>query len=654
MNDEDSRKRLEIEARKLILAREISPQDREKINSIMRDNSTPPEEKYKAIIRLLRRAPVKTIDDKHIDTEEEPNSRKDSQHLTERQAKKEKQKVAIKGADIYSDVPDTRRPMTNGPTETSLYIDDIYIKYRRFKLFKKRRLVQRNNWLGLGFRKRLIPAKNFFVIINHIRKYQSIVLSKLSWIIDAILKREDMESPVVYNHLKILRRWITSLPFQNIPQSRIKWMEQWDFERELKGYVINHYAFLKIDLNTRNEILAVVEEILRSESESNTLDADEDIPQRGKNNYLKEKEIYDYMGALRSFITIPGEGDSLLAMELKEKHDIYSITEFLNMSMEALVFQRPFAITELRAYYDIRPVAVSSEIWDCSPEKLKAYGKDPESKRQKRIERLKDELVWHDIVYRLVNLDDGGESIIQKAAESQWKFVDRINRDPDDVFKNNFIVLLEGALFYFKNLLSQMIDGSNLILEGDGKEIETPIFLEEYFKEEMLELDNVLNEFFSFRNNNPTLKIQYEEVKKIMMKKISSLDHVERLIYRTGSLFYSIAKKLCEVYYNHIKRDQGQGKLLKPLGLSGTGVAEAEAIPFAGYILKSISVSTPLMKKIIGQKILTDSGKGGIYIFLMAFCYQMAYLADYPLIKDDLSKREMIKRELKALKGDEL
>jgi hypothetical protein len=125
-----------------------------------------------------------------------------------------------------------------------------------------------------------------------------------------------------------------------------------------------------------------------------------------------------------------------------------------------LFSQRAFAITELRDYYDIRPAAVSSEIWDCSPEKLKSFGKDPESKRKKRLEKLTRDLQWYDTVSRLVSIDENGQNIITKSVEEQWKLADRINRDAVDSLKKNYIVYLEGAVHYFRNLLLQVLDGS--------------------------------------------------------------------------------------------------------------------------------------------------------------------------------------------------
>ncbi|HOK00989.1 MAG TPA: hypothetical protein PLD85_00700 [Spirochaetota bacterium] len=634
MNDDDRVKRLEREARKLILSKEISADIRAKINSIMKDSLKSQEDKSREIIRLLRNEP-----DKEIVPLDDSLYNKKEKIVQKRNIRPSIQKVE----NSFHDIPDTRSPRVGAPTETSLYIDDIFTKYRRFKLFKKRRLIRKNNWLGLGFNKRLIPAKRFFEVLTIVRKYQNTVLERLSSIIETILQDELIESPEVYNYLKVLRRWISFSPFSAIPQARIRWMDQWDFERELRSFVINHYAFLKIDLKARERILSTVENILRKQLSEDT--------ENFKSAYAVDKEIYQYMGSLRSFITIGGESDSLLAQELRQSFDIYSLTEFLNMAMEALVFKRPFAITELRDYYNIYPVTVSTEVWDCSPEKLKACGKDPLSLKQKRIDKLSRELLWFDIVYGLVKYDESGVNILDRAAEIQWKAIDRVNRDPEETLKNNFLVYLESLVHYFNNIILPLINGSTLVFEREGEIVESSIFEPSAFQEEIENFSSLMDDFFSFRSSNPTLKILYDEVKKIVQKRISSLDHVEKLIYKTGSVFYAFGKKLSEVYYSHVTLDQEYKFRTIPIAEEDLN-SEGLVVPFASYTLRDVVASSASVKRFKGQRILSDSMKGGVFVYLMAYCFQMANIVEYPLIKNDIAKREILKKELKGLKGD--
>ena len=140
-----------------------------------------------------------------------------------------------------------------------------------------------------------------------------------------------------------------------------------------------------------------------------------------------------------------------------------------------------------------------------------------------------------------------------------------------------------------------------------------------------------------------------------MSRKISSMNHVETLLYRTGSIFYAIGKKLQEVYHGHLtaEKDNAEGGEDRPLPLYLEDEVRVNLIPFAGYSLSGIHDESPLFRRIAGQRILSDSKKGGIYIFLMAYCYQVADMCVYPLVKNDLGRRDMIKREIREIKGEE-
>jgi hypothetical protein len=80
--------------------------------------------------------------------------------------------------------------------------------------------------------------------------------------------------------------------------------------------------------------------------------------------------------------------------------------------------------------------------------------------------------------------------------------------------------------------------------------------------------------------------------------------------------------------------------------------SEGLLVPFASYTLRDVVASSASVKRFKGQRILSDSMKGGIFVYLMAYCFQMANIVEYPLIKNDIAKREILKKELKGLKGD--
>jgi len=652
MDNEEKRKRLERQARSLILTKDMSLDDRDKINSLMRNQHISQEERYISIIGILKKAPDKEIadiEDEEDELQEKPKPAVMKKNIPPRTEKKPLTFIQ----------PGTRKfPDINGPTETKLYINDIHIKFKRHKLFKKKYLVRRDNWLGLGWSKRLIPSKKFVILVNDIRSFQENILSRLPQILERILKDESVETPLEFNYLRQLRRWMIISPFLSTPYERIKWMEQWDFERELKAYTIYFHSFLRVEGEARELVLATVEKFLREEpdliKEEILEDEDRGISIRKENeNYRKEKYIFEYLGAVRSFMAIHGESDSLLAAYIKKKYDIFTLEDLLNMALEALVFQRPFTLSELREYFEIRTLAISSEVWDLSNARLKIYGKDPESKRKKQAEKLKRELFWYDTIYQIIKLEENGQNILIKSVEEQWRYVDRINRDAEDSFKNNFIVFLEGIFQYFKNLLLPILSGNPLFFDYHGNNVEGAIFSHDFFSEELREIESLALDIYNFRNINPTLKVTEDEIKKIIAKKISSMNHVEGIVYKAGSSFYSLGNKLQEVYHNHVKAT-GKDKPaeLRNIPLNPEDKNSEILIPFSGCLFKGFEPNTPLLKRIAGRKILSDTLKGGVIVFIMAYCYQTAFLCGYPMILNDLGKRDNIRKQIKDLKGE--
>lgn len=652
MDSEQNRKRLERQARSLILSKDISISDRDRINLLMRNQDISFEERYTDIISILKKSPDKEIAD--IEDEDDVQETKKPQTI-----KRTPTATAVKREPVSLQPSARKYPDINGPTETKLYINDIFLKYKRYKLFRKRYLARRDNRFGIGFSKRLIPTKKFLLLISDIKSFQENILSRLPQILERILKDETIEMPLEFNYLRQLRRWMIIAPFASIPYERIKWMEQWDFERELKSYTVYFHSFLRVDSEPREKVLSMVEKFLREEPDllkEEILESDDrsDAIRKENENYRKEKYIFEYLGALRSFMAIHGEADSLLAAFLKKKYEVFTLEELLNMTIEAIVFQRPFSGSELREYFEIRPLSISNEIWDISSARLKFYGKDPESKRRREAERLIKELSWFDTIYQSVRIDENGQSILVKSVEDQWKYVDRINRDAADSCKNNFIVFLEGMILYFKNLFVPVLNGDPLFFDLYGNTSEGAIFSRDFFIDELRDLDQLAADIYTFRNINPTLKINEDELKKIVSGKITSMNHVEGIVFKAGSCFYSFGNKLHEVYHNHKAAVTKSGKTeLKTIPLKPEDKDSDVVIPFSVCMLKEFDHQTPLIRRIEGKKILSSSMKGGIIVFIMAYCYQAALVCGYPQMQIDLGRRDIIRRQIRELKGEE-
>ncbi|MCL1865212.1 MAG: hypothetical protein FWF73_05310 [Spirochaetes bacterium] len=657
MDNEDNRKRLERHARALILSKEISLEDKDTINAYMRDQNLSYEDRYTNIIKLLKKSPDKEVGEIDDDKDQNQDTKKPQAEHDEKQAQtvhkakqtnsKEKELIARRARGIYA----------IGPTKSKLYISDIYHNFKEYKFFKIRYIVRRDNKLGYGWNKRLIPTKRFLVLMDDIKSFQDTILSRLNQILEIILKDESIVTPLEFNYLRSLRRWMRITPFANIQYEKIKWMEQANFERELKSYVIYFHSFLRMNVEIREVVIALVEKILRKEPDliKDEISGDEEktvLVQKEKDNYNKEKYISEYLGSIRSFMAIHKESDSLLAEFLKEKYGIPTLEETLNIAIEALVFHKPFTDSELREYFDIKPISVSSVMWDLNSERLKIYGKDAESMKKKRLEKLKRDLFWYDTLYQAVKIDDAGKNILVKSVEDLWKYIDHSNRDAEESLKTNFIVFLEGLISYFKNLIAPLLNGKPIIFDLYGNISEGAIFSQSFFFDDLIEIESLSNEVYNFKNENPTLKVTSDEINKIITKKISSMNHVEGIVYKIGSVFYTIGEKLQEVYNNHVKtvREKKTNELrTTPLEIEDRN--KATCVPYSMCVFKGFEESTPLVKRIEGRKILNDSLKGGLLIFIMSYCYQTAFICGNSQIKNILTKREIIKREIEGLKG---
>ena len=653
MGNEENRTRLERRAKSLILSKEISLDDRDSINAIMRNQEMSQEDRYTKIITLLKKVPDKEIKEIKENEEIEEETEKSQDIKKTKTSNDEKQKDAKK-KELEARI--ARRRLAIGPTKSKVFINNIYDNFKKYKFFKIRYLARRDNKFGYGWSKRLIPTKIFFTLMDDMRSFQDTVLSRLPQILELILKDDSITTPLEYNYLRQLRRWMRITPFANTQYEKIKWMEQANFERELKPYVVYFHSFMKMNEKHRDVVLALVEQFLKKEPDliKEEIYGNEEksvLAQKESDNHKKEKYIFEYLGAIRSFMVIDKESDSLLAECLKEKYGIPTLEEALNIILEALVFHKPFIHSELIEYFDIRPLSVSSIMWDLNSERLKLYGKDAESMKKKRLEKLKRDLFWYDTIYQAVKIDDSGKNILIKSVEDLWKHIDRINRDAEEAMKTNFIVFLEGLISYFKNLIVPLINGRPVLFDLYGHASEGAIFSQSFFFEDIIEIESLAAEIYNFRDENPTLKVTADELTKIISKKISSMNHVEGLVYKIGSIFYSIGSKIQEVYNNHVKAmKEKKNTELRTTPLELEDRNRETLVPYSMCVFKGLEEPTPLAKRIEGRKILNDSMKGGLIIFLMAYCYQTAFICGNPQIKNILTKRDIIRREIDGLK----
>ncbi len=377
MDKREEAKRIERRARAMMMDKEIPPNKQEVVRSLMNNVQLKPEEKYLAIIELLQTCP-----DRKVSVREpgEP-ARKESS----RRVKKSRAPAPVTA------------PETAAPTETSFYIDRLEAAYRPRKIFKKRYLAHRNNRIGIGFRKRLIPTKNLIRVMGYISEVQGLLSGALARVMMEILNDPAVEDPTLFNYLRQARKWLAEVPLLNLRYDAVKWLERPQFERELKGWLTSFYSFLKMEGDTRERMLTEAETRLRSLEDYRKEEHMDGEPEayrkeKEKRNLEKEKRVHEFMLLMRSFLPIEEMQESMLSKRLEQKFRVGGFPDLLKAIAEALVFQRPLRNSDMDTYFRVEAPFANSASWDYSEDYLKKVGKDPESFRKKRRESLRKEL----------------------------------------------------------------------------------------------------------------------------------------------------------------------------------------------------------------------------------------------------------------------
>ena len=643
MNEGNELKKLERRATAMLLDKEIPPATMEIVRSMIHNNEIMPEERYRAIIELVQSCPDRAV--------KEPVS-------TRRISRNKRNKAVPPKKDIVEEAP-----AYDAPTETSYFINDIHARYRHLKLFKKRYLVHRNNRIGIGVRKRLIPGKRMLKILREVVSVQENIISRLTVLLHEILNDEYIDDPLIFNYMRNIRRWLLDQPLVKYPYDSLKWMERQTFERELKAYVVNYYSFLKLDGQTRESIILMMENKLRMIDELRKEDvlkhdSDQSRAAKEKRNLDRERKVYEYIMAVRSFLPVSPFEDNMLSRKLKNSYNIDHFTVFLNSMLEALVYQRPFSEKELNTYFDIHAPVVSKNKWDYSEDILKKVGKDPESQRRKEINALKMQLEPYETMHAFLQYEDNGRDILMLGVDEQWRLVDKKRFDPEIVYKENFFNFLDGVINYFNNKYRPLMDGSTVeFMDAIKERIEGSLFRDDYFNEEMSALSSILNEMHFFRSNNPTLAITRNEVKKIMKGHIQSMSHVQGHITMIGDFFYRLAKKFLQVYDAHctwVMRGKHLGDVMEirtslVYDAGDEDLLSGRPVPYHDCTIKGFQHGGSLSSRLEGMRIITESLHEGVLVHMIAFTLQACHECMNERLARDLDERKRIWNQIKAL-----
>ncbi len=638
---EKNTKRLERRARVLLLSKDIPPGKMDIVRSLMNNRDLNAEERYSAIIALIKSCPDKVIKIQKEDRVE---------------VKRAPVREQIPGA---GEKPGEKKPL--GPEESGVFVDRVYRKYRSMGLFKKRYLIHSSNKLGLGFKKRLIPTKKLMRVFGDIVRFKEQVLERLPDITAAVLNDESIDDPTLFNYLMEFRKWMMETPIVRYQYSTIKWMDRSNFESEFKNFVVGFFSFQKLGGETRERLVSLVESKLRDIQDLrqeiiNQVDPDHVRGEKEKRNLEKEKKVFEYIKLLRSFLPHGREAGSVVSSGLSERHGVDTFPQLLVMVMEALVFRRETGMRDLEVYYAIKPPAVSTAEWDFPLAELKKAGKDPETRRKRRLDNLRSRLAPYDELHALLELRMDGHDILMLAFEDQWKVVDKKQKDFDAVYEDDFYTFLDGCVNFFSNCFVPLIDGGLLYFEDpDRVPQEGGVFSPGYFTGELNELSRLLGEMYYFRSNNPSVILKRKDIKNIVTGNMSTPERVERIIIAAGNLFYGLGMELWKINRMHALWASGTlrgNRALLRQALSREEAAGAEdtgrPIPYSDCRITGFERNRSLSRVLTGRRLFDDSSLG-VILHAAAFSSQLAYECVNEDIHHDLDQRKGIIREIREL-----
>ncbi|MFW6365543.1 MAG: hypothetical protein ACOC2H_03590, partial [Spirochaetota bacterium] len=533
----DKEKRIERRAKNMILNKEIPYSKMEAVRSLLKNSGLSSNEKYSAVIQLIKDCP-----DKPVMLEKEPSPRISAR--TETTAPVQSQRSTMKQQQL---------PPSIQPSASSTYVDQVHEAYRPYNLFRKRYLIHTDNILKFWFKKRLVPNRRFFKVMGTIVSYQEKILYRLPAIMKAIVEDPEIEDPTVYNYLRILRKWMLDNPFIKLGYSATSWLDSRHFESELANYIQHYFGFHSLDAELKEFIILTVENKVRELEQADNPAPEEKL--EGSTRSLKhEKAVYEYMMTLRSFIHNQDAGKGLVDTYLSSAVGTATLHDFLVVLAEALVFKRRTTLTEIKAYFNTAPLAVNRKQWECSNEYLKKAGKDPESLRKHRIDVLKKKVAPYDGIAELINLKIDGKDFLSKAFDEHWHIINKRRNEYANYADDSFFYFIDDCIDYFSHAYLPYLDGSTRIfIDPERKMYESSIFTRGYFEAKLSRLSDLQRDLLEYRTQNPNEMITYDEVKKILSGRLSTMLHIKSYLNHTGSLFYDIGSELFRVYLSHRK-----------------------------------------------------------------------------------------------------
>lgn len=636
-------RRLERLAKNMIVSRDIPPAKMEAVKALLDNPVLDSREKFTTIIELIRPCP----DKRPVQVSDSPPLRVQNSNKSRPQQIKKPQVSQYQ----------TTTPAYPVQLPGSDYVDAIFTARKAHGLFQKRRLIHAHNLIGFWFRKRLVPSQKFFRVFDKISFYQELILLRLPDILQSIVEDPQIEDPTAYNYLKLLGKWLMNVPFVKLGYERARWLDIPAFEAELKTYCTNYLLFERIDTIRKEQILSLVEDKLRQSDELKKIPA----MNAEAENLKKEKKIHEYLMTLRSFMPTPGASHGIVDTWLKTYCEVDSLGDFLTYAVEALVFRRSVGAIEIYGAWNLHTLNVSPVTWNCGDDILKKAGKDEISLRFRRIEALKNSLEPYDQILDMINIKVDGRPLLEKAFEEHWHIISKRRSDYADYYKNNFFYFLDECFDYFIHAYVPFIDGSPfLFMTPERKIVEASVFSAGYFEARLSALYDLQGQLLEYRTLNPNQLISYDEVRRIMSGRLSTMVHIKVFVEHIGAIFYAFACDLFAVYRSHFRwlhsvQAGGDTAVARTALVSGAiDLSESDSgtpLPFHDSLIARSENMTPILRTFVGKRVMSDSIQTGIFKLVTAFCYQMAAECMHPALENELEKRREIKNQI-ALYAD--
>jgi len=167
-------------------------------------------------------------------------------------------------------------------------------------------------------------------------------------------------------------------------------------------------------------------------------------------------------------------------------------------------------------------------------------------------------------------------------------------------------------------------------------------------------LEKILNDFNSFRKENPMLVVSREEVLRILQGKIASMNHVESIVRNAGNLFYNIAQKLFSYYYRHRQWVMSENPTTKlsmiraPIAVDGE---LQDPLPFYDCVITDFAKPSPLFAGLDDKRTIGPMPGEGIIGYMLAYSCQAAHICLNAELMRNIEERDSIIRNIEEIAG---